>query len=321
MRPVAILGAGVAGLTTALRLVEAGRDVVIHEAAPRLGSQAASWLAGGMLAPHCEAEQAGETIVEPGLSGIGWWAGRTRVERQGTLVLAGPRDGTELRRFAARTRSHETLDADRVAQLEPDLAGRFSRALFFADEAHLDPRRALADLSRLVSERGGTLLYGSDAEPAAFPGEVVVDCRGRAAQADRLRGVRGEMVLVRCPDVALTRPVRLLHPRWPIYVVPRDEGVYMVGATTVESENAGPVTVRSTLELLSAVTMLHPAFAEGEVLETGAARRPALPDNLPVATRRGSVVTFAGLYRHGFLLSPHVSAEAARLALEVPEFA
>ncbi|WP_062012080.1 FAD-dependent oxidoreductase [Aureimonas sp. AU4] len=319
--PVAILGAGVAGLTTAVRLAEAGREVVIHEATPRLGLRAASWLAGGMLAPYCEAEVAGATIVAPGLEGIGWWQRRTAVDRLGTLVLAAPRDAADLRRFASRTHGHDALDAEAIAELEPDLSGRFSRALFFRDEAHLDPRRALADLARRLEELNGTILYGSDAEPAAFRGEVVVDCRGRAARAERLRGVRGEMLLLRCPDVALTRPVRLLHPRWPIYVVPRGKGIYMVGATMVESENEGPVTVRSTLELLSAVTMLHPAFAEGEILETGAARRPALPDNLPTATRHGPVVTFAGLYRHGFLLSPHVSAEAARLALEVPEFA
>ncbi|MBB3949151.1 glycine oxidase [Aureimonas jatrophae] len=321
MMPVAILGAGVAGLTTAVRLAEAGREVVIHEATPRLGLRAASWLAGGMLAPRCEAETAGDAIVAPGLEGIGWWRRQTHVDQRGTLVLAAPRDGAELRRFASRTSGHETLDAEAIADLEPDLDGRFSRALFFPEEAHLDPRRALGDLARRLEELKATILYGSDAEPAAFRGEIVVDCRGRAAEARRLRGVRGEMLLVRCPDVALTRPVRLLHPRWPIYVVPRGDGLFMVGATTVESENDGPVTVRSTLELLSAVTTLHPAFAEGEILETGAARRPALPDNLPTATRRGSVVTFAGLYRHGFLLSPHVSAEAARLALEASEFA
>ncbi|WP_019997089.1 FAD-dependent oxidoreductase [Aureimonas ureilytica] len=307
---VHVLGAGVAGLTTAARLVEAGREVVVHEASAEIGAKAASWLAGGMLAPYCEAATAEPSIIEPGLDGIDFWSERTPVARKGTLVLAAPRDAADLRQFAARTRGHRLLDADAVAELEPDLAGRFRQALFYAEEAHLDPRTALARLRARIEERGGTVLFGSQAEPCAFAGEAVVDCRGIGAKAEGLRGVRGEMVLIRSRDIRLDRPVRLLHPRWPIYIVPREEGVFMVGATMIESERAGPITLRSAVELLSAAFALHPAFAEAEILETGAACRPAFADNLPRVTRQGPVVTFAGLYRHGFLLAPALSARA-----------
>ncbi|WP_062112432.1 FAD-dependent oxidoreductase [Aureimonas sp. AU40] len=307
---VHILGAGVAGLTTAARLTEAGRRVVIHEAAGELGQRAASWLAGGMLAPYCEAATADPAIIEPGLRGIDFWAERAPVSRKGTLVLAAPRDGADLRQFASRTRGHRMLDAEGVADLEPDLAGRFRQALFYPDEAHLDPRQALALLVRRIEEGGGTVLFGSQAEPDAFADEPVLDCRGLNAEVPGLRGVRGEMLIIRSRDVRLDRPVRLLHPRWPIYVVPREDGVFMVGATMIESERAGPITLRSTVELLSAVFALHPAFAEAEILETGAACRPAFSDNLPRVTRTGRVVSFTGLYRHGFLLAPALSAEA-----------
>lgn len=316
-----VLGAGVAGLTTAVRLAEEGRSVVVHEAATELGQRAASWLAGGMLAPYCEAATADPAIIEPGLRGIDFWADRVPVERRGTLVLAAPRDAADLRQFAARTKAHRLLDADGIAEIEPDLAGRFRQGLFFDEEAHLDPRQAMASLVRRIQDLGGTFLWGSQAEPAALSSDTVVDCRGLKAHAPGLRGVRGEMVLVRSRDVSLARPVRLLHPRWPIYIVPREDGVFMIGATMIESERGGPITLRSAVELLTAAFALHPGFAEAEILETGAACRPAFSDNLPRVTQSGRHVCFTGLYRHGFLLAPELSAQAARAALSLMEAA
>ncbi|WP_279481638.1 FAD-dependent oxidoreductase [Aureimonas sp. SK2] len=315
-----VLGAGVAGLTTALRLCEAGERVVVHERGTDL-SASASWLAGGMLAPFCEASVADDSIVAPGLEGIGFWARVTEVERHGTLVVAGGRDAGDLRQFGARTRSHRSVGADELAGLEPDLAGRFAQALFFEQEAHLDPRRTLASLVRRIEARGGSVRFSEPVEPEAFAGQPVVDCCGLAAALPRLRSVRGEMALVRCPDVTLRRPVRLLHPRWPIYVVPRAGHVFMIGATMVESAAAGPITLRSAVELLTAAFALHPAFAEAEVLEVGSGRRPALPDNLPRVERTASGVAFSGLYRHGFLLSPAFSQLAADMLVGAKELA
>ena len=118
-----------------------------------------------------------------------------------------------------------------------------------------------------------------------------------------LRGVKGEMLVIRCPDVTLTRPVRLLHPRMPLYIVPRGDGVYMLGATMIESEDSSRITARSMLELLSAAYALNPAFGEAEVLEIGVDLRPAFPDNLPRIRRLGRTIYANGLYRHGYLLA------------------
>jgi glycine oxidase len=153
----------------------------------------------------------------------------------------------------------------------------------------------------------------------------VIDCRGLAAQDSLpdLRGVKGEMVVLRSPDVTLTRPVRLLHPRFPLYIVPRGDGIFMLGATQIESEERGRASARSVMELLSAAYALHPAFGEAEVLEIGADARPAFPDNLPRVTRRGDTIHVNGLFRHGFLLSPSVARMTAGLVMrdnEKPEF-
>jgi glycine oxidase len=115
--------------------------------------------------------------------------------------------------------------------------------------------------------------------------------------------------------LTLSRPVRLLHPRIPLYVVPRGDGVYMIGATMLESEDRSRITARSLLEMLSAAYALHPAFGEAEVLEVGVDARPAFPDNLPRIRRRGSTIYLNGLYRHGFLLAPALARMAADLAL------
>ena len=135
---------------------------------------------------------------------------------------------------------------------------------------------------------------------------AVVDCRGMGAQGElpTLRGVRGERVIVRSDEISLKRPVRLLHPRHPLYVVPWGDGRYMVGATVIESEDLSPVTVRSALELLGLAYALHSGFGEAEILDLGAGLRPSLPDNLPRAMVEGRIIRVNGAYRHGFLLAP-----------------
>ncbi len=305
-----ILGAGVMGLALATELTARGHSVEIRDPAPGPGPQACSWWAGGMLAPWCEAESAPEPVLRLGQEAIDWWQRHTGlVTQHGTLTLALGRDGVELDRFARRTATYEWRDAAGISALEPDLAGRATKGLFYPGEGHIAPRAALTELRKRLEEAGAKFIRSN----AAPSGESLIDCRGLAAR-DRLqdlRGVRGEMLILRCPQITLSRPIRLLHPRIPLYIVPRGEGIYMLGATMIESTSRGPATARSVLELLSAAYALHPAFGEAEVLELGADARPAFPDNLPRLRRRGRTLFANGLYRHGFLLSPAVARMAA----------
>lgn len=315
-----VLGAGVAGLATATELLQRGAEVTVVDRAPNLGPASCSWWAGGMLAPWCEAESAEQEVVRLGAAAADWWEEHAGgVARRGTLVVAPARDAAELKRFARRTENHEPLDGDAVAALEPALAGRFRGGLFFKDEAHLDPRQATRALAERLIAGGATLRFGVDAQDAP-PGDVTVDCRGLAARdiLKDLRGVRGEMLVLRSTEIALTRAVRLLHPRFPLYLVPRagergGEGLFMVGATAIESGSRAPVSARSLMELLGAAYALHPAFGEAEVVEIGVDARPAFPDNLPRAWREGRRVFVNGLYRHGFLLAPALARRAADL--------
>jgi glycine oxidase len=321
---VTVRGAGVAGLACAVELAERGASVELLENAAALPGAGCSWFAGGMLAPWCELESSAPLIARLGEEGIGWWRQRFAATAQrGTLVIAHGRDAAELRQFGRRTLHFETLGAEAIAALEPDLAGRFAAGLYFADEGHLDPRAALRALHARALELGVAVRFGVDAAAASAAGRALLDCTGLAAQRTLtdLRGVRGEMLLVRAPDVALSRPVRVLHPRMPVYVVPRGAGVYMIGATMIESDAGHGISARSVLELLSAAYALHPAFGEAELLETGIGLRAAFADNLPRIRPVDGALYVNGLYRHGFLLAPALARRAALALLEGRYFA
>ncbi|MFS4582584.1 FAD-dependent oxidoreductase [Phaeobacter sp. C3_T13_0] len=313
---ITIAGAGLAGLACAYELAQRGAEVTVYEQSAAIGVTSASRYAGGMLAPWCERESAEEDVITLGRCAADWWANVTPVHSRGTLVVAPPRDRAELTRFARRTYGHRTVSGDEIAALEPDLAGRFSTGLFFADEAHLDPRKAICDLADAVSACGADIRLGERA-----PQQVDLDCRGMAA-ADRLpdlRPVRGEMAILHCPEVEISRTMRLLHPRMPLYLVPRGDGVFMIGGTMIESSADRQVTLRSLTELLSAAFALHPAFAEASVVETGAGLRPAFTDNLPRLVQKTSTLFLNGLFRHGFLLAPALASQAAQhLLSETP---
>lgn len=313
----AVIGAGVAGLAVASELSAAGLEVAVIDRAEGLGPRQCSWWAGGMLAPYCERESAEEPVLTLGRRAAEWWEAQAGgVTRAGTLVLAPGRDRAELRRFARRTVGHESLDADGIAGLEPDLAGRFREGLVFPDEAHLDPRASLAALSERLRARGVSIAYGTATPPEA---DLVVDCTGIAAatRLPGLRGVKGEMLVIRSEEVRLSRPVRLLHPRHPLYIVPREGGLFMLGATMVETADRERITARAMLELLGTAYALHPAFAEAEVVEIGVDLRPAFADNLPRVLVRDGRIHVNGLYRHGFLLAPAMAQEAVARAREM----
>ncbi|ACP21757.1 putative thiamine biosynthesis oxidoreductase ThiO (plasmid) [Sinorhizobium fredii NGR234] len=316
---VLIKGAGVAGLTSAHELVARGAEVMVSDPSPGFAS-AASWYAGGMLAPWCERESAEEAVLTRGIGAADWWEAvlpAGSVHRNGTLVVAPPRDAAELKRFASRTSGFRWIGAEEIGALEPALAGRFRQALFFAEEAHLDPRLALSTL-RQGLEAQGVVFSGGPIDEGRF--DLTIDCTGAAQIGDieGLRGVRGEMLYLQTEEVALSRPVRLLHPRIPLYIVPRSGGLFMCGATMIESDDAGPMTARSLMEILNGAYTLHPAFAEARLVETGTGVRPAYADNLPRVSRHESTITVNGLYRHGFLLSPALAEEVAALALGQP---
>jgi glycine oxidase len=304
--PVTIIGAGIAGAWQALLFAQAGRDVTLHERGDEAMTESTSHWAGGMLAPYCESEAAEPVISRLGMRALDLWRREfPDMPFNGSLIVAHARDRADFERFARRTTGHERLDAKRVAELEPSLDGRFREGLFFPAEGHVEPRRVLPKLHARIVAAGGTVRFNSEVDAEDLDG-IVIDCRGLSARQEQpdLRGVKGELILIESADVSLSRPVRLIHPRWPLYVIPRDNNLFMLGATSIEAEDTG-VSVRSALELLGSAYAVHPAFAEARIVEFGSGLRPAFPDNLPRLTvRREDRILVNGLYRHGFLVAP-----------------
>jgi glycine oxidase len=329
---VRVIGAGVAGLTCALELAERGAAVEVLDRGETLGPSSCSWYAGGMLAPWCELETAEPLVARLGGESLAWWQRRfSGTALNGSLVVAHARDAGDLVQFGRRTERFEWLDGEAIAALEPDLGGRFNKALYFREEGHLDPRAALAALAQRLADLGVPIRFGVSAAAgqlvahARAPGSragCVIDCTGLAARGvlKDLRGVKGEMLLLRLRDVSLSRPIRVLHPRIPLYIVPRPDGLFMVGATMIESDEPTRIAARSMLELLSAAYALHPAFGEAEIVEIGTGVRPAFPDNLPRMGWHGGALYINGLYRHGFLLAPALARRAAHVVLEGRHF-
>jgi glycine oxidase len=329
---IGIAGAGLAGRLLAWRLALAGCWVSLFDAKRRDDLTSASQTAAAMLSPLAELAVSDDAVFERGQRSMLLWPqwlpqlGTPVYFRQdGTVVVAHAQDGASLEHFSrllhhklpeASKAQVQTLDAATLALVEPTLAGRFTGGLFLAGEGQLANDQLMAalaiELDRLgVQWHEGQAVEGLEQKAIVCAGhkysvDVAVDARGVGSKAalSTLRGVRGEVLRVSCEGVTLQRPVRLMHPRYQLYVAPRPNGEFVVGATELESEDAGPVTVRSVLELASALHSLHPAFGEARVLRMSAALRPALDDHRPRVERQGGVWHINGLYRHGYLCAP-----------------
>ena len=328
-----VLGAGLLGRLMAWRLARAGWRVEVYEAQGPDAQGAAARVAAAMLAPLAESAITEPPVVRMGQHALArwpqWLAELSRpvfFQREGTLVLWHRQDAGEATRLKRVWQQHtdtieglpaaQTLDAAGIAALEPSLGQRFTQGLLLPDEGQLD-NRALLDALRLeLDDLGVTIHWNHPAEPDAQHADWVLDCRGLGARTawSGLRGVRGEVLRLHAPEVSLSRPTRLLHPRYPLYIAPKPGHLFVVGATEIEAEDFSPASVRSTLELLSAAYSVHSGFAEARILEIATQCRPALPDNLPAIRADGpGRLSINGLYRHGFLVAPAVVDAALAL--------
>ncbi len=260
---------------------------------------------------------------------------------QGSLLLAHRGDAGAAQRVVGLLHAKagapyrpELLDAERLAALEPSIHGP-ALSWLLPCEGHIHTVQALQALAAQAT-RQGTHWHWRSTVHAVEPGTLrvqtqasvrreqaqglrltqpeqgeslhfdhVFDVRGVGARPQLpVRGVRGEVFWLHAPGVQLSRSVRLMHPRHTVYIVPRPGDMLVVGASEIESEDRSPVSLRSTLELLSAAHSVIPALAEARVVHSEANLRPALPDNEPRTERAPGLLRINGLFRHGWLLAP-----------------
>ena len=329
---IAILGAGLMGRLLACELSNEGHHIDVFEAGGPDAASSAARAAAAMLAPLAESAITETSVVKMGMYALNRWPELiakldqpVNFQRTGTLVLWHRQDAPEAERFARQLHATHArlpdlpaarhLDEQGVADLEPSMAGRFTQGLYLPGEGQLDNHQLLVALLHQLQHPSVQLHWNSPRAPGDFtpgkPGQPdwVFDCRGVGAQTQwpALRGVRGEIITLEAPEVKLSRPTRLIHPRYPIYIAPKGNNLFRVGATEIESDDLSPVSVRSTLELLSAAYTVDSGFAEARIVSLVAQCRPTLADNLPAIRWLGErVMQINGLYRHGYLISPAV---------------
>jgi glycine oxidase len=292
--------------------------------------------AAGMLAVFAELETAESAIFEYGQRSIELWLPILKslgieeaYQLAGSIITAHPQDYSELDHFIATLKSKveeastiQLLDKQGIVALEPDLE-QHNKAFYIPHEGQVNAQQFMQTSTEyLLNHPSVTWLQETKVEDVAegtvtFNGETkefdwVFDSRGLGAneQIEDLRGVRGEVFWLDAPEVKITRPTRMLHPRYKIYIVPRPNNRYVIGATEIESNDKSQMSVRSSLELLSAVYSMHSGFAEARIVNMLTNCRPALRDNLPKIEQREKLTRVNGLYRHGYLLAPAIVEKA-----------
>lgn len=338
-----IAGAGLLGRLLAWQLLRAGHRVTLFDQDTIDGELCAARVAAAMLAPFSESISCEPQIFDWGQQSIALWpsllaqleqdSGSTvDYQLNGSLVIAHQPDQANLNYFNQQLRAQlptqqsaiEYCQRERLRELEPELAEKFSSATFLKGEGCIDNWALLDNLATAIQRLGASWLEHSTVEQVSdgiiiadghsHPFDTAIDCRGFGAkpQLKDLRGVRGEVLWVQAPEVKLSRPIRLMHPRYQLYIAPKPNQLYVIGATEIESESTAPITVRSSLELQSALYSIHSGFAEANILHAFAHCRPAFIDNLPRIHCEHGFISVNGLYRHGYLLAPMV----IQLALE-----
>lgn len=309
---IAILGAGIMGLMAGYMLAEE-HAVTIYD--PKgFPANNASWMAGGMLAPYSEIEHMDMEWVEASIASIKILRElpiNLDITNNGSLLIACPEDRHILERFKTHLPA-EYQALEQAQKIEPALSNKFQYGLYLKDEAHLNPHTTMNALcNHLRHHPNVELITDPTFQHSNHPTLQTIDCRGMASNDSALRGVKGETLLVRNPEFHLSRPVRLMHPRYPLYIIPRGDGIFMIGATIIESNENTNVSLRSAMELQSALYALSSTFADAEILDIKAGIRPSYPDNLPRITVKDNTITANGLFRHGYLLAP-IMAEVIR---------
>jgi glycine oxidase len=266
--------------------------------------------------------------------------GYTYFQQAGALMVSHEHDRGDYQRFVRYIKNHypqhqlQQLNRQQILELQPELGRSFNQGAFLPEEGQIGNRKLLIALQQQLEKSNLTWLdnslvveidqqishclvaYEKNNEKRVLECDLAIDCRGagasnnesksEAAPLQDLRGVRGELFQLFAPDVHLNRPIRLMHPRYQLYIAPKTKGFYVVGATEIESEDCGPMTVRSSMELLSAAYSVHPGFSEANIRQHIVQLRPAFSDNQPKILVQQRLIQVNGLFRHGFLIAPVV---------------
>jgi glycine oxidase len=334
---VAVVGGGIIGAAIAWRLATAaGADVILIDPTPGLG---ATHAAAGMLAPVTELHYGEERLLRLNLASAERYPDFVAAlgvdvgyRRTGTVVAAwDAADLAALRDLAGLHASlglrSEMLTARELRGLEPSVAAGLPGGLFAADDHAVDPGRLHRALltgvnvvrHAAVSVDSGTVTLANGDTVSA--GTIVVAAGARTGQivgvpVPGLRPVKGQTLRLRARHPVLDHVLRGSVRGVPVYLVPRDDGEIVVGASSEEAGYDERPRAGAVYDLLRDAQLLLPAILEMELVEVRTGLRPATPDNTPfIATVAPGLVVATGHYRNGVLLAPITADVVAGLVM------
>lgn len=341
---VAIAGAGLIGSAVALELAQAGLSVGVFDS--QEPGKEASWASAGILSPAPESP-AMIPLVPLGKASMALYPGfvenveeisgmRTGFRSKGTLngILA-THAREELNTTVALHRglglAAEPLSGAEARELEPALSEEIAAGVLRPEEASVDNRALTAAVQEAARRSGAQILPGKGVETiwregnrcmgvkaggeniAAGQAIVAAGCYSAnivgAAEYAPVRPTKGQMISMRCPSVKIERVLWSEH----IYLVPRNDGRILAGATVERVGFDKTVTAGGIQKLLSAALELVPGLEASQIEETWAGLRPDTPDHLPILgpTDVDGLLFATGHFRSGVLLAP-VTAKLIR---------
>ncbi len=334
MKNLGIVGGGLLGRIAAFLLGGAGYQVTVYEKnslnRPIGTNRSAAFSSAGMLSPLSEKECGGEEVFSLGCRSMILWpilndlikktiGTGIGLKTQGNIFVSQYQDLPFTERLFNRLHfNQDPIPIDKLKIIEPCVDQKL-KCWFVEKEGQLDPLLTMECLyqASIKNKSNGSVNWCFNSEVDSIDGSTIFvnekknefdwifDFRGTGAKDLSIRGVRGEIfVLIPPKRFILNRPIRLIHPRVRIYVVPKINGEVMVGATEIEVEDLSPVSVNSTLELLTAAQIILPELSEARVKYSDVNLRPATTDNLPLCFSKFKISRINGLFRHGWLLAP-----------------
>lgn len=314
---IAVVGGGVIGLSVARRAAQSGWTVRVH----RRDDRGASWVAGGMLAPHSEGWPGEERLLAIGLKSLALWHGgfldglppEVVTARESLVVAVDRADAADLRTVGTwlAEQGHPVTLTSAARDVEPLLAQGIRHGFRAITELAVDNRAVVDALAAQCERLGVTWAPPVTSLDETTDADAVVIANGVDAPelwpGLRVRPVKGEVLRLRWRKGCMPVPQRVIRARVhgrQVYLVPRADGV-VVGATQYEHGRDTAPAVSGVRDLLDDACTVMPALGEYELAECAAGLRPMTPDDIPIVGRLDDrVLVAAGHGRSGFLLAP-----------------
>lgn len=324
-----IIGAGVIGLSSALKLLQHGAGVTVLDRG-RCGSES-SWAGGGILSPLCpwDYSEAVTRLTNLGAAMFPAWTQSlheaTGIDPEyaasGMLVLP-PFDAQAAHRWCARHEvKMETLTSPQ-AHTNIEWQGE---ALLLPEVAQVRNPRLVHALRKKVELLGGCIIehctvHDIEADTAQVrmlrtsSGEMKADryvvasgawskqVLGRHAMQLDIKPMRGQILLFKFPAPPLPHIVLQRD----LYMIPRRDGHLLLGSTLEDVGFDKSVTQTACDDLRTRAERLLPQLRGMPLMQHWAGLRPASPHNIPAIGRHpmlDNLYLNSGHFRYGVTMA------------------